>query len=479
MAERGEILAEIRQRYANMFARVPDHVRNLYAELAAQRKLSRRLARDLARSRETAAGLARELSHVRRHDERMTAEVSEAHQRLLSVFTRSDNNDEILEEYHKLYGMRRSRLEGAVAAADAEKRRWVDAATRLALRAGAEQGVDDLARLHRLEERRLRATAEVIALVGGANEAGLAAIESKVEEWRACILKASQPVIDDDQRSSDTLARLLREMRSVKSDLAGPPAAAGSAAEPPADSGVAERPPDHPLSRVFHLYDTKAIAQRVELWAQRAGSVSLRFSEDRGEAFRQDIARVRKLTAAWTGEAGDLLGRNLKGASGSDYKAQVDALALLREEIEAWSAKLERRAAGGDGLASCVASLQTLLETSRAKFCERDTEMPMPAADRAALRDSLEAWLQLIATALGKAEPLHNAITTWMVQLVVTSGNERQPAGDDRDNDDGRDPDNFARLHRELVDFNVAVMKDSAGVDTSSPDGKDLRKVLL
>ena len=45
--ERGEILAALRQRYANLLDKVPRQVRSMHAEVMAQRALDRRLTEEL------------------------------------------------------------------------------------------------------------------------------------------------------------------------------------------------------------------------------------------------------------------------------------------------------------------------------------------------------------------------------------------------------------------------------------------------
>ncbi|RKO84325.1 hypothetical protein BDK51DRAFT_37820, partial [Blyttiomyces helicus] len=87
MIERGEVIAEIRKRYANMFSKIPKHVRHLHTELVAQRKLNRRLSEELLRSKETVADLLKELEIVRKHDGEVTRQAQDAQEKLVSVLT--------------------------------------------------------------------------------------------------------------------------------------------------------------------------------------------------------------------------------------------------------------------------------------------------------------------------------------------------------------------------------------------------------
>lgn len=114
MSERGSILAEIRARYSTMFAKVPKHVRSLHTELVAQRKLNKRLTEELLKSKETMSGLVAEVELVRKHDAHVSRQAQDTQEKLVSILTQSDNSEEILEEYHKLYRMQRDRLEQGI-----------------------------------------------------------------------------------------------------------------------------------------------------------------------------------------------------------------------------------------------------------------------------------------------------------------------------------------------------------------------------
>ena len=51
--ERGEILAKLRERYANLLSRVPREIKSLHEEVIAQRALDRRLTAELMQFKNT------------------------------------------------------------------------------------------------------------------------------------------------------------------------------------------------------------------------------------------------------------------------------------------------------------------------------------------------------------------------------------------------------------------------------------------
>jgi hypothetical protein len=167
-----------------MFIKIPRHVNGLHTELVAQRKLNRRLSEELIRSRETVNDLLQELEFVRQHDFDASKQAQEAQNKLVSVLTQSDNTDEVLEEYHKLYSMQRDRLEEAIRLSEQEKRVWIDAATSLSLKIGVDKGPVELILLQKDEQARLRLTTHIIVTIDDQNHAELNAIEREIDEWR-------------------------------------------------------------------------------------------------------------------------------------------------------------------------------------------------------------------------------------------------------------------------------------------------------
>ncbi|KAI8925803.1 hypothetical protein BC831DRAFT_498169 [Entophlyctis helioformis] len=503
MIERGDVIAEIRKRYANMFMKIPRHIKNLHTELIAQRKLNRRLSEELIRSKETVADLLRELDFVRKHDAEVTKQAQEAQEKLVSVLTQSDNTDEILEEYHKLYRMQRDRLEEAVRLSEQEKRIWVDAATSLAIRIGQEHGITDLVLLQKHEHGRMRSTNHMISIISETNDAELNAIEKKIEDWRNKLIKLSQSVVEEDHNNMEVLAKMQRSMRMVLKNIT---------VNEPMDTVEA----DHPLLKVFHIFDVKSLADSLMKWVEQVGFVAVRFTSDRDLTVQEEISYIRKLADVWIEAAGKLLRRNEKGTNGKDYTPLSDIRDKLAAEIEEWLTKLDMRVSGEDGIASQVISLQNQLEDRHddtalqhclyTAYSARDMDKPLPPSERAQLKEALTHWSDqigvLINTLSNTAEKeqhkiplhienwvsrlldqmntdtdirneenlkLHTSMISWMVHLLVKGGKERAPESWDHE---------FQLLNQELISFNTNLMRDSADVEMLSDDKRELRKVV-
>ncbi|KAJ1543172.1 Axonemal dynein light chain domain-containing protein 1 [Cladochytrium tenue] len=359
MIERGELLAEIRRRYGGMFARIPRHVRHLHVELVAQRKLNRRLTEELLRAKESVAALWGELQTIRQHDEEASGQAREAQEKLVAVLTRSDNADDLLEEYHKLYRMQRDRLEEAVRAAEREKKGWIDAALSLALRIGQEHDVVELAQLQESELARVRATNHMVVIISNTNDDSMAAIEKKIEEWRGRIVRLSQAVVEEDQLNIETLAKMQRDMKMVLNNLD---------VNEPKDPIEAE----HPLLKAFHLYDVKSLAEYLARWVEQVTTVAIRFTSDRDITFQEELAAIRKVAESWVEDGTKLLRRHEKNANSKDYAPLSEMLAKVSAEIGEWMTKLGNRVSENIKLHHAIVSwmVNILIKSTKEKPSE-------------------------------------------------------------------------------------------------------------
>lgn len=410
MIERGEVLAEIRNRYANMFTKIPKHVKHLHMELVAQRKLNRRLTLELLHSRESVSELIRDLAIIRKHDMDITKKAQDSQEKLVSVLTQSDNTEEILEEYHKLYRMQRDRLEDAVRIAEQEKRMWVDAATALALRIGQEHGMTDLVLLQKYEHARLRGTNHITVILSNTNDSQLRVLEKKIDEWRTKLLRLSQSVVEEDQHNIETLAKMQRDMDMVMKNLEA------------SDSGDPLEN-EHPMVKAIQIHDVQSLADHLRKWVESVTAVAIRFTSDRDVALQEQIAGIRRETELWIEACFKLLRRNERNTNGRDYAPLSDFLSKIGQEVQEWLNKLEQRVSGDDGIATHVISLQNQLEDRYGihRYCApvvitvevpnasrhlpfiryttygaKDLSKPLPAPDRQALCDALYAWTMQI-----------------------------------------------------------------------------------
>ena len=395
MIERGEVLSEIRNRYSNMFQKIPKHVKTLFTELVAQRKLNKRLAEELWRTKDTAADLLRELDIIKKHDVESSKQAQDAQEKLVTILTQTDNTEEILEEYHKLYKLQKDRLEDAVRVCEMEKRVWVDAAINLALRLGEDQGVIDMLGLQRDENARLRTASDITLSISQTNEIMMKALQKKVEDWRQKVLHISTSVVEDDQATIESLTKMQKNMRQVLKNMVN--------VEP---SGMLAD--DHPVMQVFHLYDIRTLAGHLMAYVQHMNTVATRFTGDRDVALMDEIRLVRQLTEGWIEAGIKLLKRHEKTTNGYEFKMLLEDLTKIDGSIHGWMTKLERRISGDDGLATQVISLQNSLEDRYTTYSARDFNRSLPQSERKVLSDSLRQWVDQVTSILSTHAHFYN-----------------------------------------------------------------------
>ena len=299
--------------------------------------------------------------------------------------TQSDNTDEILEEYHKLYRMQRDRLEEALRTSEQEKRIWVDASINLAFRIGNELQVEEILEVDKHEKKRLAAINEVVVLISEANNADVENIEKKIQTWRTRVVLLSQSVIEEDHVNMEILARIQREMRMLNKNLV---------VNEPSDAVES----NHSLLNVFHIHDVKSIIEHISRWAVELAKISTRFTSDKDLAIQDTINQIRRSTENWIDVGFMNIKRNQRNINGKDYTPMAEMLGRINIEIEEWLLKIEKRILGEDGVASQIIGLQNQVEDRYASYSVRERDKPLPATERAQLRECLGTWTEQITS---------------------------------------------------------------------------------
>merc|ERR1712168_732207 len=109
--ERGALLSKLRQRYADLMARIPRQINSLNNGLIAQRELGKKLTSELLRFKEFIRILTKELSTVKTQDHQITEEAEKSKGELRIALEDAAKSSAILQEYHQLYELQRQRLE--------------------------------------------------------------------------------------------------------------------------------------------------------------------------------------------------------------------------------------------------------------------------------------------------------------------------------------------------------------------------------
>uniref|UniRef100_A0A673J1B5 Axonemal dynein light chain domain containing 1 n=1 Tax=Sinocyclocheilus rhinocerous TaxID=307959 RepID=A0A673J1B5_9TELE len=134
-AERGHLLAKIRERYVALLDHIPRQVKCLHTETLAQKALDRRLTKEIVHFKSCIAKLNIELSAMKEHDENVSKEAEEAKGELAKALEESQRNAKVIvAEYHELYELQRRRLEGQMSQLYDERDLWRKATYSLAVK---------------------------------------------------------------------------------------------------------------------------------------------------------------------------------------------------------------------------------------------------------------------------------------------------------------------------------------------------------
>ncbi|XP_044056087.1 axonemal dynein light chain domain-containing protein 1 isoform X2 [Siniperca chuatsi] len=151
-AERGQLLAKLRQRYQSLLERIPHRLKALHTEAVAQRALDRRLTEEIHRIKTSIQQLSTELSRIRDHDALVSQQTEHAHQQLAGALDQTHTNTDVVQGYHELYELQRGRLEAQLLQMTEERDYWSQLTFCLALKVISVKKLQPISRLHISEE---------------------------------------------------------------------------------------------------------------------------------------------------------------------------------------------------------------------------------------------------------------------------------------------------------------------------------------
>uniref|UniRef100_H3AF91 Axonemal dynein light chain domain containing 1 n=1 Tax=Latimeria chalumnae TaxID=7897 RepID=H3AF91_LATCH len=208
-AERGEILAKLRERYVNLLDRIPRQLKGLHNELMAQRALDRHLTEELVHFKTSVDTLTRQLSHIQQHDLKLMRDTQKAQRKLSQALIQSQKNANLLEEYHGLYELQRARLEMLVKCLTEEKDLWSKAAYNLALKVIEDNNLQLAKRLHVTEKSWVKLTHHFTILLSSKDTSEIVDMQEASEKWRELMGKFAQEVHQAEDSIKEKLKTII------------------------------------------------------------------------------------------------------------------------------------------------------------------------------------------------------------------------------------------------------------------------------
>ncbi|XP_055498168.1 axonemal dynein light chain domain-containing protein 1 isoform X3 [Leucoraja erinacea] len=212
-AERGELLAKVRERYVSLLDYIPRYLTNMHNEIMMQRLLDKELILELFLFQNAVEKLNSELVLLREQDLKATKTIAKTREELSSALIEAHKNANMLDEYHRLYEMQRKRLIAQIDTLTQEKDWWSDAAYSLALKVIEEH---NLKLVHDLEiSAKLWTTIahHFVAQLGIKDAEDQAKLQEITGEWRENMLKFTKTLQDAENSSLEKRKSILSGFR--------------------------------------------------------------------------------------------------------------------------------------------------------------------------------------------------------------------------------------------------------------------------
>ncbi|XP_078802014.1 axonemal dynein light chain domain-containing protein 1 isoform X2 [Oryzias latipes] len=158
-AEKGQVLAKLRQRYQALLDRIPRRLKALHTETVAQKSLGRRLTEEIHRIKSSLQQLSMEASKIKDHEALVCEQAEHAHQQLAEALIQTKTDSDVLQRYHELYELLRTRLEAQLLQMTEERNNWSKLTFSLALKLISVKKLHLVGQLH-VSERGWFQTAE-------------------------------------------------------------------------------------------------------------------------------------------------------------------------------------------------------------------------------------------------------------------------------------------------------------------------------
>ncbi|XP_038045386.1 axonemal dynein light chain domain-containing protein 1-like isoform X3 [Patiria miniata] len=483
-AERGELLANLRQRYSKLLDKVPRQVKSLHQEVMAQRALDRRLTEELFRFKNSISQLTNELSDVREHDKVVTSQAQQAQQELAAALAESEKNAGLLAEYHELYELQRARLESQVIALSREKELWSGAAYNLALKVTEANSLATARRLH-VSERLWSKLANHFAIVlSDRDTEELSQLQGYIASHRQLTIKFAEELKAGDVKSHSRLQTIGKGIEKWMQEFdqfvvlqkeGSVTSAATSMRESRASHDniqtVVQAPP---MEMIQKLYDD------IRSWEEQLNKEVEKYGGDILLGFEESMYTIKKQVEMWTEVALHIFNRH-RPEDGSDYPEHERLMNMnkLTKECDTLHKQYQIRVNGENGSAKGFIQIANALESWDTKLNSILNGGAMPIdSEWMRLYELFSDWLVTI-------DETAECIGSTQKEDAKAEGKPHQPLSMDDvfrstqkwlasttngiDSEDSKLVEQVAVLHAEMVHWIIQVLLRLAPNQPNSP----------
>ncbi|KAL2089660.1 hypothetical protein ACEWY4_014348 [Coilia grayii] len=211
-AERGQILAKLRQRYVALLDRIPKKLRGLHKEMMSLRALDRQLTDEIVRFKQSIAQLHEELNRIKDHDETVSQQAARAQKELSKALDQSQRNSDMVGEYHDLYEMQRRRLERQVLRLTDERDLWSRVTYSLALKVIRLNNLQLVSQLHVSEQTWTKTAEHFTVFLASKDSEDLSSIMQLMDRWKECLTDFVQTLTEKESYQHEKIKAMQETM---------------------------------------------------------------------------------------------------------------------------------------------------------------------------------------------------------------------------------------------------------------------------
>ncbi|XP_068599576.1 axonemal dynein light chain domain-containing protein 1 [Brachionichthys hirsutus] len=377
-AERGQLLAKVRQRYRSLLERIPSRLKALHTEAVAQRALGRRLTGEIHRIRTSIQQLSMELSRIRDHEAFASQQAKHAHQRLAEALEQTHTNSDVTQGYHELYELQRARLEAQLLRMTEERDYWSQVTFSLALKVISMKKLQLISQLHVIKQSWFKTAENVILYLASKDTADMDSIMGFTDQWKEQLTAFMSQLKKSEQAQCQQLGALQQGIARWH------------------DFCTAQSNCSNPKYEK-HLLDK--IHADLKAWSNTSALLCERYQGEELLCCQETLRELERLQKTFLNASLQLFRRHASphGDPPTDQQEIRELDRVLSENFK----QLDMRVSGDDGTRRQISSLRGMIESWVSKL-GRAIGQPerMSASDWLKLEEALCSWQSLTENTL-------------------------------------------------------------------------------
>uniref|UniRef100_A0A3B4ZI33 Axonemal dynein light chain domain containing 1 n=1 Tax=Stegastes partitus TaxID=144197 RepID=A0A3B4ZI33_9TELE len=393
-AERGQLLAKLRQRYQSLLDRIPRRLKALHTEVVAQRALDRRLTEEIHRIKTSIQQLSTELSKIRNHDAFVSHQAELAHRQLAEALKQTHTNSDVVQGYHELYELQRARLEAQLLQMTEDRDCWSQLTFCLALKVISVKKLQLVSRLHTIEQSWFKTAEHCILFLTSTDTEDLKNIMELNDRWK------------------EQLTALMSQLKQTEH--------AQCATISSTQQGIAKwlsfcTTKNKSADAKYDKTSVEELHADLKLWSNMLALQCEHYQGEKQLCCQQTLGEICSRQEKWLKMSLHLFRRHT--SPHSEPPGGQQALRELDGVLSELLKELETQVSGENGIHRRITSLLGLIESwvSKIGAVNGQPEM-MSVSDWLKLEKALRDWQSLADEYVSS---VHMAQTRWMLDLLI------------------------------------------------------------